>query len=103
MDLPKPKENGEAPKEAYYNAAHELKVIIYNQNDFKWAEEHAAKMHEGCQLFLQPEWSKREEMMPHIVDYVMTHSEVEGELTDPQIHAHSISAWVRVLSDSRSG
>jgi len=61
------------PLEAYYNAAHELKVIIYNQNDFKWAEEHAAKMHEGCQLFLQPEWSKREEMMPHIVDYIMMH------------------------------
>jgi len=47
------------PKESYYDAAHELKVIIYNQNDFKWAEEHAAKMHVGCQLFLQPEWSKR--------------------------------------------
>jgi organic radical activating enzyme len=29
-------------------------------------------MHEGSQLFLQPEWSKREEMMPLIVDYVMT-------------------------------
>ena len=60
------------PKETYYNAANELKVIIYNQNDFKWAEEHAAKMHEGCELFLQPEWSKRDEMMPFIVDYVMT-------------------------------
>ena len=60
------------PMEAYYKASHELKVIVYNKNDFKWAEEHAAKMHDGCELFLQPEWSKREEMMPLIVDYVMT-------------------------------
>ena len=43
------------PKETYYNAANELKVIIYNQNDLKWAEEHAAKMHEGGELFLHHE------------------------------------------------
>ena len=62
-----------APKEAYYAAAHELKVIIFNKSDFKWAEEHAAKMDKNCELYLQPEWSKREEMMPQIVDYVMKH------------------------------
>lgn len=61
------------PKAAYYKEAHELKVIIYNQNDFKWAEEHAAKVNSDCELFLQPEWSKRDEMMPYIVDYVMKH------------------------------
>jgi organic radical activating enzyme len=59
------------PKESYYNRANELKVIIYNQNDFKWAEEHAAKVNENCELYLQPEWSKAEEMIPHIVAYVM--------------------------------
>ena len=61
------------PKQEYYTSADELKVIVYNQNDFKWAEEHAEKVGEKCALFLQPEWSKREEMMPHIVDYVMKH------------------------------
>ena len=61
------------PKQEYYASADELKVIVYNQNDFKWAEEHAEKVGEKCALFLQPEWSKREEMMPHIVDYVMKH------------------------------
>lgn len=60
------------PKEAFYPAAHELKVIIFNRNDFKWAEEHAAKVGPHCVLYLQPEWSKREEMMPLIVDYVMS-------------------------------
>ena len=54
-----------------YQAAHELKVIIYNKNDFKFAEEQAERVGEDCILYLQPEWSKRETMIPQIVDYVM--------------------------------
>jgi organic radical activating enzyme len=46
-------------------------VIVYNTNDFKWAEEHAAQVSPDCKLFLQPEWSKAKEMTPLIVDYVM--------------------------------
>lgn len=59
------------PVEEVYEKADELKMIIYNNNDFKFAEEHAAKVSENCELFLQPEWSKREKMTPKIVDYVM--------------------------------
>lgn len=58
------------PKDEFYAESDELKVIIFNSSDFKWAEEHAEKMHSGSKLFLQPEWSKREQMMPLIVDYV---------------------------------
>lgn len=54
-----------------YEYAHELKVIIYNKHDFKWAEEHAARVGKDCKLFLQPEWSRREEMMNDISNYVM--------------------------------
>lgn len=54
-----------------YDYAHELKVIIYNKHDFKWAEEHAARVGKDCKLFLQPEWSRREEMMNDISNYVM--------------------------------
>lgn len=54
-----------------YEYAHELKVIIYNKHDFKWAEEHAARVGKHCKLFLQPEWSRREEMMNDISNYVM--------------------------------
>ncbi len=60
-----------APLDEFYLHADELKVIIYNNHDFKWAEEHAAKVGDKCKLFLQPEWSKREQMMPKIADYVM--------------------------------
>jgi len=59
------------PTEEVYNVAHELKVIVYNQNDFKFAEEQAAKVNKDCILYLQPEWSKRDKMIPEIVDYVM--------------------------------
>ena len=61
------------PMKDFYPAAHELKMIVFNLNDLAWAEEHAALVGPDCELFLQPEWSKRDVMMPHIVDYVMKH------------------------------
>lgn len=59
-----------AAREEFYQASHELKVVIYNKSDLQWAEGHAEKMHENAQLFLQPEWSKSKEMVPLIVEYV---------------------------------
>ena len=50
---------------------HELKCIIYNKDDFRFAEEQAAKVNNDCILYLQPEWSKRDKVVPMIVDYVM--------------------------------
>jgi len=55
--------------------ASELKVIIENREDFKWAEENRAIVSEKTMLYLQPEWSKRAEMMPMIVDYVKNNPE----------------------------
>ena len=65
-----PKKN-KLPTQTVYNNAHELKVIIYNKHDFIFAEEQAELVNDGAILFLQPEWSKKEEMTPLIVDYVM--------------------------------
>jgi len=59
------------PLAEIYLKCNELKVIVFNKNDFKFAEEQAAKVGPNCELFLQPEWSNREKMMPLIVDYVM--------------------------------
>ncbi|WP_297514089.1 radical SAM protein [Flavobacterium sp.] len=67
-----PKKNRLPVPEAY-QAADELKVIIHNKHDFIFAEEQAALVNPRAILFLQPEWSKREEMTPLIVDYVMQH------------------------------
>ena len=65
-----PKKN-KLPTESVYEKADELKVIIFNKHDFIFAEEQAAKTNPNAILFLQPEWSKRDEMTPLIVDYVM--------------------------------
>ena len=59
------------PKNEIYQVADELKMIIYNKSDFEFAEREAAKVNQKCVLFLQPEWSKRDLVMPLIVDYVM--------------------------------
>lgn len=59
------------PLEEVYNRADELKVIVYNKNDIQWAEEHAQKVNKDCKLYLQPEWSNRDRIMPLIIDYVM--------------------------------
>lgn len=53
-----------------YSKAHELKVIVYNKSDFKWAEEHARLVNKDCMLYLQPEWSRSEEITPLIIEYV---------------------------------
>lgn len=61
------------PVPEIYAHAHELKVVIYNKHDFEWAEAHAAKVNSNCQLFLQPEWSKKDAMHDLIVEYVKSH------------------------------
>jgi organic radical activating enzyme len=58
------------PKEENYLHAHELKIIVFNKHDFIWAEEQALKVSKDCYLYLQPEWSKRNEITPLIVEYV---------------------------------
>jgi len=65
-----PKKN-KLPTKTVYDNAHELKVIIHNKHDFIFAEEQAELVNNNAILFLQPEWSKKEEMTPLIVDYVM--------------------------------
>lgn len=50
--------------------AHELKVIVFNKSDFKWAKEYQEKVSENCLLFLQPEYSREKEMLPLIIDFV---------------------------------
>ena len=56
-----------------FAAANELKVIIETEEDLLWAEECAAKVGESCMLFMQPEWSRSEQMTPTIVEYVKAH------------------------------
>lgn len=62
-----------APLLEVLQMAHELKVIVFNHSDFKWAEEHASNVSTSCKLYLQPEWSKEDQMLPQITDYILKH------------------------------
>ena len=65
-----PKKN-KLPLLGAYKRADELKIIVYNNDDLNFAESQAQKVGLDCKLYLQPEWSKRQKMMPLIVDYIM--------------------------------
>ena len=63
------------PLPEVYKKANELKMVIFNNHDFKFAEEQAAKVSENCLLYLQSEWSKREANYPKITSYILEHSQ----------------------------
>lgn len=63
------------PLPEWYRLANELKVIVYNQDDLKWAQKHAEMVSTDCELFLQPEWSKREAVLPMVVDFIESNPE----------------------------
>lgn len=63
------------PLEENYSKADELKMIIFNKHDFKWAEELKNKVNSSCKLYLQTEWDKSDKMLPLIIDYVKENTE----------------------------
>jgi len=74
-----------APLPQLFEVADELKIIVFNKNDLKWAETNAAKVSPKCKLYLQPEWSKKELITPLIIDYVKENPQWEISL---QIHKY---------------
>lgn len=65
--------------------ADELKVIVAHKNDFRFAEEYAAKVKKDGMLFLQPEWSKEDELLPMLIEYVKQNQQWQISL---QIHKY---------------
>jgi len=57
--------------------ASELKVVVFNNSDFDWAEQHAKQVDPNCKLYLQPEWDKQAQMTPLVIDYVKSHPQWE--------------------------
>lgn len=70
------------PLSEFFSVANELKVIVYNKDDFHFAEEMSSVIgsprgilsngvnRPSVSFFLQPEWSRRETMLPSIIEYV---------------------------------
>jgi len=63
-----PKQNS-SPDSDFFEQADELKMIIYEDSDFDWAEQCAQKVSESCLLYLQPEWSRFNINIEKIVEY----------------------------------
>lgn len=74
-----------APLPEVVVVANELKIIVFNKSDFDWAEKFAAQVSPTCKLYLQPEWSKSNEMLPLIVDYVKANPKWEISM---QLHKY---------------
>lgn len=73
------------PLPGIYEQAHELKVIIEHPDDLYEAEIYADRVSAECILFLQPEWSKRNTITPHIVDFIESHPQWKLSL---QVHKY---------------
>lgn len=67
-----PKKNA-PPLQENIKAANELKIIVFDDSDFQWAEKYADLVDESCFLYLQPEWSRRNTMTLKIVEYIKKH------------------------------
>lgn len=74
-----------APTPETLKAANELKVIVYNKNDFAWAEKNAEQVNKSCRLYLQPEWERASIITPFIIDYIKQNPKWELSL---QIHKY---------------
>ena len=59
-----------APLDAIYDQSHELKVVVVNRHDLKWGEEHALRMPPEAVCYFQPEWDRREKVLPHIMEHL---------------------------------
>lgn len=61
------------PDPSIFNKASELKAIVFNKSDFAFAESFTQEVTDKCLFYLQPEWSKSDQMTPIIIDYVKDH------------------------------
>ncbi len=55
--------------------ANEFKVVVFHPSDIQWAESFKKDLNESCLLYFQPEWSKSEQNLPLIINYVKAHAE----------------------------
>lgn len=58
------------PLAGIWRKADELKVIIHDGTDFEGAEDYSRKVRPQCKLVLQPEWSRYNEMIGQVTEYV---------------------------------
>ena len=53
-----------------YLKANELKVVVVNKHDLKWAREQAVNVKDDTLLYLQPEWDRKEQVHGIIKEFL---------------------------------
>ncbi len=62
-------------------ACDEFKPVIFHASDIKWAENFVSLIKKKeANLFLQPEWSKQDALLPLIIDYIKEHPQWQMSL-----------------------
>ena len=51
-------------------AANELKVVVFNNSDFAFANSFMNDVDADCKKYLQPEWEKSDAMTPLVIEYI---------------------------------
>ena len=51
-------------------AANELKVVVFNNSDFAFANSFVNDVDSDCKKYLQPEWDKSDTMTPLVIEYI---------------------------------
>ena len=59
-----------APHDSVQLVASELKVVVYNRDDLRFAEVQARAVSCACALLLQPEWGRRQVVLPWLITYL---------------------------------
>ena len=72
-----------ACRSEWYLEADELKVVVVNDHDLTWAEDHAAQLTPGALKFLQPEWGRRDKVMSRVIQRIQ---DTEGWRLSLQTH-----------------
>ncbi|MCC0179696.1 7-carboxy-7-deazaguanine synthase QueE [Waterburya agarophytonicola K14] len=63
-----------APHQSVYDRTNELKVVVTNKYDLKWAEQQSALVSKTALYYLQPEWNSPKSKQL-IFDYILQHPE----------------------------
>ena len=53
-----------------YSRAHELKIVVVNKHDLKWAIEQAENVADETLLYLQPEWDRKDKIHDFIMEFL---------------------------------
>jgi len=59
-----------APLPEVLAVAHEFKVVVFHKSDMEWMQQFLPLLSGNCKLYLQPEWSKSEVILPLLIDFV---------------------------------